>query len=135
VWQSLNGGSQSLFQATAVGFDGNSKRMVIAAQDTGVTIESARASQAFTTIEGGDGFNAAVNDQTAGNKSAIYDSSQYLGNLTRRVVDAQGNPFGPTPTLPVTLSSDSSYHAGFPAPLSSTRSIPAELRSAPVTYM
>ncbi len=109
-WTGLNGANLSLAQSYAVSFDGNSDRLAIASQDTGVTFGTSVGGQKFTQIQGGDGAVAAVNDVTAGNLSAIYSSSQYLGGLTRTIVDSNGNPYGPTATLQVTLSGDLNYN-------------------------
>lgn len=103
AWTGLNGAGLSLFQPYRIAFDGNSDRLVIAAQDTGVSIENSPGGAAFTPLSGGDGVNAAVNDVSVPGDSVIYGSSQSLF-LIRQVLDSQGNPVGPTPTLFVNLT-------------------------------
>ena len=63
---------------------------MVAAQDTGVAYQAQRGGTLFTAIGGGDGVNAVVNDKSFSDHSAIYTTSQNLGPLERRIVDAQG---------------------------------------------
>ena len=105
AWTGLNGAGLSLFQPYAIAFDGNSDRMVIASQDTGVAIENSAEGQAFTPLSGGDGVNAQINDVTAGSDSLIYGGSEGLF-LNREVVDSKGNLVGPTPILFINLTCD-----------------------------
>ena len=116
AWTGLNGANLSLGAPYAVAFDGNSDRMEVACQDTGVALENAPGSQAFTADFGGDGTTAGINDVTAGAESAIYGSSQFLSGLTRTIVDSQGNLYGPTPVLQVNLVGDEYYQPGYSSP-------------------
>ena len=90
-WSSLNGNLQ-LREAYSVAYDANSHRIVVAAQDNGVALQNTPRAQAGTQINGGDGVVAAVNDRThaASGHSVIYHATQNFGNLTRQVIDAQG---------------------------------------------
>jgi autotransporter-associated beta strand protein len=94
-WTSLIGSNLSLKETYSVAFDGNGDRLLIAGQDTGVAFETSPGGQAFTAVDGGDGINAAVNDQIAGSSnSALYESSQGFGHLSRFIVDPNGNVLG-----------------------------------------
>ncbi|HEV2335952.1 MAG TPA: Hint domain-containing protein [Stellaceae bacterium] len=116
-WSGLNGSNLALLQPYDISFDGNSDRLAVAAQDNGAAFESTAGGQQFSPLQGGDGINAQVNDQTAGSDSAIYTSSQFLGGLSRYVVDSNGSPFGPTPNLSVVFTgTDASYNPGFSSP-------------------
>jgi autotransporter-associated beta strand protein len=84
----------STMELYATAYDGNSKRVVIAAQDNGTSLQSTPGSQTFKQILAGDGTNAQVNDRTLGTSSAIYTTSQFLGQPTRLIVDSQGNITG-----------------------------------------
>ena len=46
-------------------------------------------------MQGADGLNIAVNDRTLPGESAIYASSYNYANLTRIVLDANGNQISP----------------------------------------
>ncbi|MBR0939430.1 autotransporter outer membrane beta-barrel domain-containing protein [Bradyrhizobium jicamae] len=92
VFQGLNNLSTMELYATA--YDGNSKRVVIAAQDNGTSLQATVGGKTFNQIQAGDGTNARVNDVTLGTSSAIYTTSQFLGQATRTIVDPQGNVTG-----------------------------------------
>jgi hypothetical protein len=94
-WTGLNG-NLSLWQLYGIAYDANSKRLVVAAQDTGTALQSAPGSALYNTVTPGDGTVAVVNDRTLNRKSAIYTAAQNLQFLNRTIVDAQGNPVGPT---------------------------------------
>ncbi len=94
VWTGLNGSGLSIKETNAVAFDGNSDRLLIAGQDTGVGFENTPGGPVFTAVNGGDGVNAAVNDVTLGSNSALYHSSQSYGSLTRLIVNASGSLLG-----------------------------------------
>ncbi len=98
VWRGLNG-NLSVWQTYAVAFDANSKRLVVAAQDTGAAVQSAPASVVFNNVVSGDGMIAAVNDRTLPGRSAIYTSQEDLFDFNRRIVDANGNPVGSPSTV------------------------------------
>ena len=90
VWTGLNTSTLQLREAYAIAYDAISKRLVVAAQDTGVAYQANRGGSLFTTIGGGDGVNAVVNDKTFTDRSVIYTSSQSLLPLMRRTVNSQG---------------------------------------------
>ena len=92
AWSGLNTSSLSLREAYAVAFDSVSKRLVVAAQDTGSAYQSAPGSSFYDAVLGGDGLNGVVNDVTlkSAGYSAFYTSFQGLGGLTRQTVDANG---------------------------------------------
>ena len=100
TWQGLNG-NLSVFEGYAVAYDANSKRLGIAAQDNGVSLQSAPGSSLFNTINGGDGTNIAINDRTLTGLSAIYSTSEDLSDLSRLIVNAQGQIVAPVPYDPV----------------------------------
>ena len=116
-WQGLNG-NLSLFQTYSIAYDANSKRVIIAGQDTGAAIQGTPGAAAnYTAVQAGDGAMAAVNDKWTGNRSAIYTSSQGLGGvggqdptavegIQRDIVDANGNNLGATTLTLQGLKSD-----------------------------
>ena len=93
-WTGLNTSALSVREAYAVAYDAVSKRIVVAAQDTGVAYQSAPRSPLYTAIGPADGLNAAVNDRTLGNRSQVYTTIQSLGLFTRSTYDAQGRLVG-----------------------------------------
>jgi autotransporter-associated beta strand protein len=90
VWTGLNSSTLQLREAYAIAYDAISKRLVVSAQDTGIAYQAQRGGTLFTAIGGGDGVNAVVNDKSFSDHSVIYTTSQNLGPLERRTVDAQG---------------------------------------------
>jgi hypothetical protein len=96
AWTSLNG-NVSVFQPNAVGYDAVGKRLIAAAQDNGVAIQSGRNNLLWNAVQGGDGINAFVNDVTlaGAGQTAFYRSSQSFGLMSRIVLDAQGNQISP----------------------------------------
>jgi outer membrane autotransporter protein len=90
TWIGLNG-NLSGFEPYAIAFDANSKRLAIAAQDNGTSLQAAPGSSVFNPINTGAGTNVAINDRTLFGLSAIYSSAQNLGFLNRTIIDAQGN--------------------------------------------
>ena len=80
-----------------VAYDANSKRLAVAAQDSGASLQSAPNSPLFNAINLGDGTNVAVNDRTLSGLSAIYSSSYNFGLLSRMIVNAQGQVVSPSP--------------------------------------
>ena len=90
TWTGLNGSTLQVGEAYAIAFDAVSKRMVMAAQDIGVSYQNEPNGQTFRPLTGGDGHNAAVNDKTLSGHSAIYTSAQNLSALTRWTVNASG---------------------------------------------
>ena len=54
----------SVREANAVAYDFISKRVVVAAQDTGAAVQDSARSAGYTAVQPADGVNAAVNDVT-----------------------------------------------------------------------
>jgi hypothetical protein len=96
AWQGLNG-NLSVFEPYAVAFDANSKRLAVAAQDNGVSLQSAPGSTLFNAVNLGDGTNVAINDRTLSGLSAFYNSYYNLGQLSRMIINAQGQVVSPFP--------------------------------------
>jgi outer membrane autotransporter protein len=96
AWTRLSG-NLSAFETARVAYDAVGKRLMVAAQDNGVTIQSARNSLTWNATHGADGINAFINDVTlaGAGRSAFYGNTQGLGNLARIVLDAQGNQISP----------------------------------------
>jgi autotransporter-associated beta strand protein len=96
VWTGLNSSTLQLREAYAIAYDAIGKRLVVSAQDTGIAYQAQRGGTLFTAIGGGDGVNAVVNDKSFSDHSVIYTTSQNLGPLERRTVDAQGRTVATT---------------------------------------
>jgi autotransporter-associated beta strand protein len=96
VWTGLNG-NLSAFEPYSVAYDAIGKRLTVAAQDNGSSIQSARNSLVWSPSNGGDGINTFVNDVTlkGAGLTAFYQNFQNLGAPTRVVLDAQGNQISP----------------------------------------
>jgi outer membrane autotransporter protein len=96
VWTRLSG-NLSAFETGRVGYDAVGKRLITAAQDNGVTIQSARNAPLWNAVQGADGINAFVNDVTlaATGRSVFYANTQNLGFTSRIIIDAQGNFVSP----------------------------------------
>jgi autotransporter-associated beta strand protein len=97
IWTGLNGTSGGstglqLQESNAVAFDAVSKRLLVAAQDVGVSVQAEPRNGTFTPLLSADGINAAINDRTfrANGESIQYYNYQNLGFLTRDVVNSQG---------------------------------------------
>ncbi len=93
IWQGLNN-NLSGFEPFKIAFDANSKRLVIAAQDNGVVLQSRPGEPGYMPLLPADGVNAVINDKTFKGKSAIYTSIQNLDGLTRWIVDSAGDVNG-----------------------------------------
>ena len=96
VWTRLSG-NISAFEVSRVAYDAVGKRLITAAQDNGVTIQSSRNAPLWNAVQGADGINAFVNDVTlaATGRSVFYANTQGLGFTARIIVDAQGNFVSP----------------------------------------
>jgi transposase len=105
VWTRLSG-NISAFESYTVGYDAVGKRLITAAQDNGVAIQSTRNAPLWNAVQGGDGINAFVNDVTlaATGQSVFYTSSQNLGLASRIIVDAQGNFVSPNMSAGATVT-------------------------------
>jgi autotransporter-associated beta strand protein len=97
VWTRLSG-NISAFEVYSVAYDAVGKRLITAAQDNGVTIQSSRNAPLWNAVQGADGINAFVNDVTlaATGRSVFYANTQGLNFTARIIVDAQGNFVSPT---------------------------------------
>jgi hypothetical protein len=91
-WTGLN--NLSTMELYTLAFDGNSKRLVISAQDNGSSYQATPGGQTFNQLGSGDGINARVNDTTLGSRSAIYTTCQSYSCGLRTIVDNQGNIVG-----------------------------------------
>jgi hypothetical protein len=96
VWTRLSG-NISAFEVYSVAYDAVGKRLAAAAQDNGVTIQSARNAPLWNAVQGADGINVFVNDVSlaATGRSVFYANTQGLGFTSRIIVDAQGNFVSP----------------------------------------
>jgi hypothetical protein len=96
VWQGLNT-TLSAFEPYAIGYDVNTKRVTIAAQDNGVAVQSVPGSGVYTATHQFDGTIVAVNDRTLVGQglSAVYGAVQNLAGLSRIIYDPQGNIVSP----------------------------------------
>jgi hypothetical protein len=68
-----------------------------AAQDNGVTIQSARGALLWNAVQGADGVNAFVNDVTlaASGRTVFYTSIFNLFQAARIILDTRGNFVSP----------------------------------------
>ncbi|MBR1086413.1 autotransporter domain-containing protein [Bradyrhizobium manausense] len=96
TWRGMNG-NLSAFESYVVAYDANSKRLGVASQDNGVSLQSAPGSMTFNAINLGDGTNIAINDRTLTGQSAIYSTIDYLGFVSRMIVNKQGQVLSPFP--------------------------------------
>jgi hypothetical protein len=96
VWSRISG-NISAFEVYKVAYDAVGKRLAVAAQDNGVTIQSARNAPLWNAVMGADGVNVFVNDVTLkdSKKSVFYGNTQNLGFPARIIRDAQGNFVSP----------------------------------------
>ena len=95
TWQGLN--NLSAFEGYQVAYDANSKRLGIAAQDNGVSLQSAPNSSVFNAINFGDGTNIAFNDRTLSGQTAVYSAIADLGFASRMIINKQGQMVSPLP--------------------------------------
>src|SRR6185312_14913334 len=99
AWQQLNNTGLAVFEDYGIANDANSKRLIAAAQDNGVTIQSAPGSAVYNAVYGADGINVAVNDKTlaAQGLSAVYVTDQLL-NVSRIILNSSGQIVSPNTT-------------------------------------
>ncbi|HXD46994.1 MAG TPA: autotransporter domain-containing protein [Pseudolabrys sp.] len=99
AWQQLNNTGLAVFEDYGIAYDANSKRLIAAAQDNGVTIQSAPGSAVYNAVYGADGINVAVNDKTlaAQGLSAVYVTDQLL-NVSRIILNSSGQIVSPNTT-------------------------------------
>jgi autotransporter-associated beta strand protein len=97
VWQGLNGAGLSTFNTYAIGYDAVGNRLIAAAQDGGVSIQSARNSNTWNNVVGSDGTAAFVNDVTLKGLgySVFYGTAANLSTPTRIIMNQQGNIISP----------------------------------------
>ena len=114
-WYSLNGNLQ-VSEEHAVAYDTVSNVAIAAAQDTGLSEETAAGSltwqQVIEETDGG-GETLAVDDASLAsqNESIRYFSSEYLNGFTQEVVDANNNVLSTYyPALTVTGTANKSFN-------------------------
>ena len=65
------------------------KRLAIAGQDNGVSLQSGRGSPRWNAQVGADGINVAFNSKFMGNDTAFYFSWDGLGTVYRVVLNSR----------------------------------------------
>jgi hypothetical protein len=95
TWTGFNTSTLQNREPFVAAYGANAHRLIVAAQDTGVAIQSAPNSVLFNAIQPADGQNAAVSDSTFANQSVYYSSWQLLGDLSRLVLNSRGNRVDP----------------------------------------
>lgn len=95
IWKGMNG--FSAFETYGIAYDGLGKRLITAAQDSGVVLQTQRNTKNWTVATGADGINALVNDVTLAGSgySVFYLSNQSIGQPARLILDQQGNFISP----------------------------------------
>ena len=63
IWTGLNTSTLSVREIYGIAYDGVSKRMIVASQDTGTAFQAGPNTPNYNAIGGGDGANAIVNDR------------------------------------------------------------------------
>jgi outer membrane autotransporter protein len=99
VWSGLNTTLQ-VHEPYQIGYGAYAKRLVVAAQDTGVALQTEPNSPLYTPLQGFDGYVALardVNDTSFADRpvSVYYTSSYYIAGLTRLIVDGDGKTVSP----------------------------------------
>jgi autotransporter-associated beta strand protein len=94
AWTGLNSSTLQLREIYGIGYDSVTNRLVVASQDTGAAIQNTPGSAGYTAVKGGDGTIATVNYTSLAGQSAVYTSSQSLGQLDRTIYDRAGNIVG-----------------------------------------
>jgi len=101
VWEGGTGtfkglnGNLGVFEIYSIAYDANSKRLGVAAQDTGAFLQTAPGSGTFTVLNSGDGTNIAINDRSLPGQSVIYTTAAGMEGLSRLIIDSQGRPVSP----------------------------------------
>jgi autotransporter-associated beta strand protein len=95
AWTGLNTSTLQIREPSMVAYGANAKRLIFAAQDTGIATQSAPNSALFNAIQGADGVNVAVSDKTFANQSVYYNSFYNYGELSRLILDSQGSRVSP----------------------------------------
>jgi hypothetical protein len=93
-WQFLNG-NLSNFQSYTVAYDSLNKRLAIAGQDNGISLQSGTGSPRWDAQVGADGINVAFNSKFMGNNTAFYFSWDELGTVNRVVLNSNGAVISP----------------------------------------
>jgi autotransporter-associated beta strand protein len=96
AWTSLTG-NLALLQPYSVAYDAVGKRLIAAAQDNGVAIQSGRNQLLWNATNTSDGINAFVNDVTLAGAglTAFYQTNLALTGISRIVMDAHGKIISP----------------------------------------
>ena len=146
-WQFLNG-NLSNFQSYTVAYDSLNKRLAIAGQDNGVSLQSGRGSPRWNAQVGADGINVAFNSKFMGNNTAFYFSWDGLGTVYRVVLNSNGVVISPPNTSSgatgvqvncsyvgysncTTYDSQGNANSPFSAPIVLNRSDPSMIAIAP----
>jgi autotransporter-associated beta strand protein len=93
-WQFLNG-NLSNFQSYTVAYDSLNKRLAVAGQDNGISLQSSTGSPRWDAQMGADGINVAFNSKFKGNNTAFYFSWDQLGTVNRVVLNSNGAVISP----------------------------------------
>ncbi len=101
VWTGLNTATLQVAEPYQIGYGAYANRIVLAAQDTGVGIQSEPGKPLYKAVQSADGHVAVVrdvNDPTFANQpvSVYYTSEQSLDELQRIVLDTDGQTVSPT---------------------------------------
>ena len=99
-WSSLNGNIR-VTEFHSIAYDNKSNIIMGGTQDTGTTEQVTAGGISWREVNQGDGGKVAIDSKPAGN-STRYNSSQFLGNFTRRTVNAS-NVVQTTNTLPLNV--------------------------------
>ena len=128
-WTGLHDGL-SAFQVYTIAYDANSNRLFTASQDTGVSMQTESQGKRYTALQGADGVNVTVNDQTLSGSglSAVYSSYQSLGGLARLVIDSNGQAISPGGVTGVPVNTDISVvGSNFMSPFILNRTDPTRI--------
>ena len=124
------------------------KRLAIAGQDNGVSLQSGRGSPRWNAQVGADGINVAFNSKFMGNNTAFYFSWDGLGTVYRVVLNSNGVVISPPNTSSgatgvqvncsyvgysncTTYNSQGNANSPFSAPIVLNRSDPSMIAIAP----
>jgi outer membrane autotransporter protein len=94
-WQFVNG-NLSNFQSYFVAYDSLNKRLAVAGQDNGVSLQPGTGNTSWNAQIGADGINVVINSKFMGNMSAMYLATDDFNYVNRIVFDASGNQISPS---------------------------------------
>ena len=130
IWQSSNFNLQ-IGEVHSAAWNSLTHTAVTAAQDNGAAFQNQSNQSPFTVLSGGDGGVAAVNPNAGTGKAALYTSSQYLGGLTRTIVDSTNTATSMTTLRPYFVSGGVTYYLSNPPTSTGGESEPPD---GPETY-